>query len=175
MSVLVLAEHDNRELKPSTLNTVMAAQALGNDVTIVVTGSDCAAVGEQASTIAGVSKVFVAEDPIYANGLAENLTLLLVSLANDYSHLLAPATTSGKNIMPRLAALLDVAQISDITAIEAPDIFERPIYAGNAIASVKSIDPIKVITVRTLIYSIPSRLDLYNHKSTVYQTYAKSF
>ena len=152
MSALVLAEHDNTELKPSTLNTVTAAQALGGDVTILVAGSECAGVGEQAATIAGVSRVLVAEDPIYANALAENLALLLVGLANDYSHFLAPATTAGKNVMPRLAALLDVAQISDITAIKAPDTFERPIYAGNAIASVKSIDPIKVITVRTTAF-----------------------
>ena len=152
MNTLVLAEHDNSELKPSTLNTITAARALGGDVTVLVAGSECAGVGEQAATIVGVSKVLVAEDSIYANALAENLALLLMGLANDYSHFLAPATTSGKNIMPRFAALLDVAQISDITAIEAPDIFERPIYAGNALASVKSIDPVKVITVRTTAF-----------------------
>ncbi len=152
MSVLVLAEHDNSAIKPSTLNTVTAAQALGDNVTVLVTGYECMSVCEEAATIVGVSKVLLADDPIYANALAENLTLLLVSFAKDYTHILAPATTSGKNVMPRLAALLDVAQISDITAIEGPDTFERPIYAGNAIATVNSIDPIKVITVRTTAF-----------------------
>ena len=152
MSTLVVAEHDNTEMKPSTLNTVAAAQALGGEITILVAGYECETVGKQAAAIADVSRVLVADDPVYANALAENFALLLLGLANDFSHFLAPATTSGKNIMPRLAALLDVAQISDVTAIEAPDIFERPIYAGNAIASVKSIDPIKVITVRTTAF-----------------------
>ncbi len=148
MSVLVLAEHDNSELKPATLNTVTAAQAIG-DVTILVVGADCAAVGEQAAKVAGVAKVLVADNPLYANSLAENVAALLVGIAGDYSHMLAPATTSGKNIMPRVAALLDVAQISDITAVESADTFERPIYAGNAMATVQSSDSVKIITVRT--------------------------
>ena len=152
MSVLVLAEHDNSAIKPSTINTVTAARALGDDVTVLVAGYECMSVCEEAATIVGVSKVLLADDPIYTNALAENLTLLLVSFAKNYTHILAPATTSGKNVMPRLAALLDVAQISDITAIEGPDTFERPIYAGNAIATVNSIDPIKVITVRTTAF-----------------------
>ncbi|MBT6095627.1 MAG: electron transfer flavoprotein subunit alpha/FixB family protein [Rhodospirillaceae bacterium] len=147
MSVLVLAEHDNSELKLATLNTVTAAQAIG-DVTILVAGAGCASVGEQAAKVAGVAKVLVADSPLYANSLAENVAALIVSLAGDYSHILAPATTSGKNITPRVAALLDVAQISEITAVESADTFERPIYAGNAMATVQSTDAVKVITVR---------------------------
>ena len=148
MSVLILAEHDNSELKPATLNTVTAASQLG-DVTVLVAGSGCAAVGEQAAKVAGVAKVVVADSPLYANALAENVAALVVSMAGDYSHVLAPATTSGKNIMPRVAALLDVAQISDITGVESADTFVRPIYAGNAMATVQSTDAVKVITVRT--------------------------
>ncbi|MEK9755366.1 MAG: FAD-binding protein [Rhodospirillaceae bacterium] len=148
MSVLVLAEHDNSELKPATLNAVAAAAKLG-DVAILVAGSGCGAVAEQAAKVAGVAKVVVADAPLYANALAENVAALVVSLAGGYTHLLAPSTTSGKNIMPRVAALLDVAQISDITAVIDSDTFERPIYAGNAIATVKSSDAVKVITVRT--------------------------
>jgi electron transfer flavoprotein alpha subunit len=148
MSVLVLAEHDNSELKPATLNAVAAAAKLG-DVAILVAGSGCGAVAEQAAKVAGVAKVVVADAPLYANALAENVAALVMSLAGGYTHLLAPSTTSGKNIMPRVAALLDVAQISDITAVIDSDTFERPIYAGNAIATVKSSDAVKVITVRT--------------------------
>ncbi len=147
MSVLVIAEHDNAELKPATLNTVTAAAALG-EVTVLVAGSGCAAVAAAAAKVAGVAKVLHAEADIYAHQLAENLAPLLVRLAADYSHLLAPATTSGKNVMPRLAALLDVAQISEIVAIDDADTFVRPIYAGNALATVRSSDPVKVITVR---------------------------
>ena len=148
MSVLILAEHDNSELKPATLNTVTAASQLG-DVTVLVAGSGCAAVGEAAAKVAGVAKVLVADSPLYANALAENVAALVVSMAGGYSHVLAPATTSGKNIMPRVAALLDVAQISDITGVESADTFVRPIYAGNAMATVQSTDAVKVITVRT--------------------------
>jgi len=151
MSVLILAEHDNSELKPATLNTVTAAAQLG-DVTVLVAGSGCGAVGEQAAQVAGVAKVVVADSPLYANALAENVAALLVSMAGDYSHVLAPATTSGKNIMPRVAALLDVAQISDITGVEGADTFVRPIYAGNAMATVQSSDAVKVITVRTTAF-----------------------
>ena len=148
MSVLVLAEHDNKELKPATLNTVSAAQALG-EVTVLVAGLDCDSVGNSAAQITGISKVLVADSPEYANGLAENVANLLVNISEGYGHILAPATTSGKNIMPRVAGLLDVAQISDVTAIVDTDTFERPIYAGNAIATVQSSDSIKVLTIRT--------------------------
>jgi len=147
MSVLVLAEHDNQVLKSATLNAVTAAAELG-DVTILVAGKDCQGVAEAASKVAGVTKVLHAESDAYANHLAENFAALLVELASDYSHVLAPATTSGKNIMPRVAALLDVAQISEIISIESEDTFVRPIYAGNALATVKSSDAIKIITVR---------------------------
>ena len=151
MNVLVIAEHDNAELKPATLNTVTAAKALG-DVTVLIAGSDCAAVGEATATVAGVAKVMVADNELYANGLAENLAALIVNLSGDYGYILAPATTGGKNVMPRVAALLDVAQISDITAVESADTFVRPIYAGNAMATVQSSDAIKVITVRTTAF-----------------------
>jgi electron transfer flavoprotein alpha subunit len=151
MSVLVLAEHDNSELKPATLNAVAAAAKLG-DITLLVAGAGCAAVGEAAAKVAGVAKVLVADSPLYANSLAENVAALIVSIAQGHSHVMAPSTTSGKNIMPRVAALLDVAQISDITAVIDADTFERPIYAGNAIATVKSSDAVKVITVRTTAF-----------------------
>jgi len=151
MNILVLAEHDNAELKPATLNTVTAASELG-DVTILVAGSGCGAVGDAAAKVAGISKVLVADAEIYANGLAENVAPLLVGLAESHTYLLAPATTSGKNIMPRVAALLDVAQISEITAVESADTFVRPIYAGNALATVQSTDAVKVITVRTTAF-----------------------
>ena len=147
MSVLVLAEHDNSKLKPATLNTVNAGKVLGN-VSILVAGCKCATVGEEAAKIDGVSKVLIADSELYANNLAENVATLIVENASDFNYVLAPATTSGKNIMPRVAALLDVAQISDITGILAPDTFERPIYAGNAVATVQSSDITKVITVR---------------------------
>ena len=147
MSVLVLAEHDNKILKSATLNAVTAAAELG-DVTMLVAGKDCQGVAEAASKVAGITKVLHAESDAYADHLAENFAALLIELASDYSHVLAPATTSGKNIMPRVAALLDVAQISEISAIESADTFVRPIYAGNALATVKSSDAIKIITVR---------------------------
>ena len=147
MGVLVLAEHNNQELKSSTLNTVTAAAELG-EVTVLVAGKDCQGVAEAAAKIAKVAKVLHVDSDAYANALAENVAALLVELAGDYTHLLAPTTASGKNIMPRVAALLDVAQISDISAIESEDTFVRPIYAGNALATVKSIDAIKIITVR---------------------------
>ncbi|BBK34262.1 electron transfer flavoprotein alpha subunit apoprotein [Stella humosa] len=149
MSVLVLAEHDGSALKPATLNAVTAAVEIGGDLHILVAGQGCAAVAEAAAKVPGVAKVLVADDAAYAHPLAENLTPLLVGLAPGYSHLLAPATTNGKNVLPRVAALLDVQQISDITAVVSPDTFVRPIYAGNALATVQSKDAIKVITVRT--------------------------
>jgi len=152
MSVLVLAEHDNRALKPATLNAVTAAseiaKAVGGDVHILIAGKGCRPVAEAAAQIAGAAKVLLADDAAYEHGIAENLAPLVVALAPNYSHVLAPATTSGKNLMPRVAALLDVMQISDISAVEGPDTFVRPIYAGNALATVQSKDPIKVITVR---------------------------
>ncbi|MGP1398036.1 MAG: electron transfer flavoprotein subunit alpha/FixB family protein [Inquilinaceae bacterium] len=148
MAILIVAEHDNAALKPATLNTVAAAAKLGDDLHVLVAGQGCAAVSAEAAKIAGVTKVMVADDAALQHHLAENLTSLVVELAPSYSHVLAPATTFGKNLMPRVAALLDVQQISDISGIESADTFIRPIYAGNAIATVKSADPIKVITVR---------------------------
>jgi len=148
MSVLVLAEHDNDSVKPATLSAVTAAGQLEGDVHVLVAGHNCSAAADAAAKIAGVAKVLKADDAAYANALAENLAPLVVNLAGDYTALLAPATTSGKNVMPRVAALLDVAQISDIMKIESPDTFVRPIYAGNAMATVQSSDSVKVITVR---------------------------
>ena len=149
MAALVVAEHDNAALKPATLNAVAAAKEIaGQEVDILVAGKNSRAVAEAASAIAGARKVLLADDAAYDHGLAENLAPLLVKLASGYSHLLAPATTSGKNLMPRVAALLDVMQISDISAVVTPDTFVRPIYAGNALQTVQSNDPIKVITVR---------------------------
>ena len=152
MSVLVVAEHDNRALKPATLNAVTAAseiaKAAGGDVHVLVAGKECRPVAEAATQVAGVAKVLLADDAAYEHGIAENLAPLVVKLAANYSHVLAPATTSGKNLMPRVAALLDVMQISDISAVEGPDTFVRPIYAGNALATVQSKDKIKIITVR---------------------------
>ncbi len=147
MSVLVVADHDNTTLKPATLNTVTAATQLG-DVAILVAGEGCRAVAEEAAKVAGVSKVLVADSPLYAHPLAENLTPLVVGLAGDYTHLLAPAMTSGKNLMPRVAALLDVAMLSDISGIENENTFVRPVYAGNAMATVETSDAVKVVTVR---------------------------
>ena len=156
MSVLVLAEHDNRALKPATLNAMTAAseiaKAAGSDVHILVAGTGCRPVAEAAAQIAGAAKVLLADDAAYDHGIAENWAPLIVKLVGSssggYSHVLAPATTSGKNLMPRIAALLDVMQISDISAVETADTFVRPIYAGNALATVQSKDPIKIITVR---------------------------
>ena len=148
MSVLVIAEHDNAELKPATLNTVAAAAQLG-DVDILVAGENCNAVANTAAKIAGVGRVLKADASALKTGLAENVAPLIVQLSSGYSHILAPATTNGKNIMPRVAALLDVAQISEITSIVSADTFVRPIYAGNAMATVQSADAIKIITVRT--------------------------
>jgi electron transfer flavoprotein alpha subunit len=149
MAALVIAEHDNASLKGSTLNTVTAAVQCGGDVHILVAGQNCGAVAEAASKVAGVSKVLVADAAQFADGLAENIAEQALALASAYSHILAPATAYGKNILPRVAAKLDVAQISEITKVDSPDTFERPIYAGNAIATVQSTDAVKVITVRT--------------------------
>lgn len=149
MSILVIAEHDNTTLKAATLNTIGAAAGIGGEIHVLVAGSGCAAVATQAAEIEGVTRVKVVDAPHYADQLAENLAALVKANAEGYSHILAPATTFGKNFAPRVAALLDVAQISDIVRVEGDDTFVRPIYAGNALATVKSADPVKVITVRT--------------------------
>jgi len=149
MSILVFAEHDNSDLKADTLKTVAAAQAIGGDIHILVVGANCQTVAEQAAKVNGVNKVLVADNPVYEHQLAENVSLLVTELAGDYEHILATALTTGKNFMPRVAALLDVSQISDIIAVESADTFVRPIYAGNAIATVQSLDNKKVITVRS--------------------------
>lgn len=148
MKILVIAEHDNKNLKPATLSTITAAQNLKGEVTVLVAGSQCKIVAENAAKIAGVNKVILADSPVYENSLAENLADFIVKLSSDFTDILAPATTFGKNFMPRVAALLDVAQISDIVKIIDADTFMRPIYAGNAFATVQSKDKIKVITVR---------------------------
>ncbi len=152
MSILVIAEHDNQTLKGSTLITIAAAVAIGGDIDVLVAGHDCTAAVEACAKVAGVSRVKVADAPHYAAQGAENLAALVVAQAAGYTHVLSPATTFGKNFMPRVAALLDVAQISDIVAVQAPDTFVRPIYAGNALATVRSEDAVKVITVRTTAF-----------------------
>lgn len=148
MTVLVIAEHDHASLKPVTLNTVTAAAACGGDVHVLVAGHNAAAAAQAATQIAGVSKVLHADGPALAHGLAENLAAQVLALAAGYSHILFAATVGGKNVAPRVAARLDVAQVSEITRVVSPDTFERPIYAGNAIATVQSADAVKVITVR---------------------------
>ena len=149
MTALVIAEHDNASIRPATLNTVTAAVQCGGDVHVLVAGQGAQAAAQAASKIAGVSKVIHVEGAQFAHGLAENMAAQVLALASSYSHILFPATASGKNIAPRVAALLDVGQISDITKVDAADTFERPIYAGNAIAIVQSLDATKVITVRS--------------------------
>src|SRR5476649_2159420 len=149
MVALVIAEHDNASLKGSTLHTVTAAAQCGGDVHVLVAGSNASGAAAAAAQIAGVSKVIVADAAYFADGLAENIAEQVLALAGSYSHILAPATAYGKNILPRVAAKLDVAQISEITKVDGPDTFERPIYAGNAIATVQSSDRVKVITVRS--------------------------
>ena len=149
MSVLVLADHDGQHLKPGVTNAIAAALKIGGDVHVLVAGSGCAAAASAAAAVAGVTKVLVADAAHYASGLPENLAPLMVGIAGNYSHLLASSSAMGKNVLPRVAALLDVAQISDIVAVESADTFVRPIYAGNAFATVKSADAIKVITVRS--------------------------
>ena len=148
MRVLLIAEHDNAGLKPATLNAVTAAKAIGGELVVLVAGHNARPAAEAAAAIPGVAKVLLADDPAYANRLAENLAKLVVALAGDYTHILAAATSSGKNFMPRVSALLDSAQVSDISAVESPDTFVRTIYAGNALATVQSADKIKVVTVR---------------------------
>jgi len=147
MSILVIAEHDNNQLKPETAKVVQAASQLSGDIHVLVAGEGCKAVAEQAAALSGVSLVKCADSTHYAHQMAESVSALVVSLAADYSHILTAATTTGKNFMPRVAALLDVAQISDITGIEADNRFIRPVYAGNAIATVESEETVHVITV----------------------------
>ena len=149
MAILVIAEHDNATIRPALLNTVAAAQKIGGDIDILVAGHQCAGAAKAAAAIPGVKKVLVADAPLYAHALAESLSSLIVSIAKSYSHVLAPSTSAGKNVLPRVAALLDMAQISDIIMVESADTFVRPIYAGNALATVQSCDAIKVITVRS--------------------------
>ena len=148
MAILIIAEHNNQSLKGETHKVVQAATAIGGDITVLVAGFNCAGVAAEAAAIVGVSKVLSADNAAYEHQLAENVAALVTELGKDYSHILAAATTTGKNFLPRVAALLDVAQISDVIAIESADTFVRPIYAGNAIATVQSTDSIKVLTVR---------------------------
>ena len=152
MNILVIAEHDNNNLKPATLNTVAAANAIGGAVHILVAGNSCQSVADEAAAVDGVEKIILADDSAYENQLAESTASLIKSISADYSHILSPATTFGKNVMPRLSALLDVQQISEITEVVSVDTFKRPIYAGSCIATVKSIDAIKVITVRATAF-----------------------
>ncbi|MTI14365.1 electron transfer flavoprotein subunit alpha/FixB family protein [Sansalvadorimonas verongulae] len=148
MSILVIAEHDNASLNAVTLAVVTAAKAVGGDINVLVAGTACGSVAEEAAQVDGVSKVLVADNASFQNQLAENVSLLIAQVGKGYSHILAPATTTGKNVLPRVAALLDVDQISDIVSVESADTFKRPIYAGNAIATVQSSAAVKVITVR---------------------------
>ncbi|MBF5093912.1 electron transfer flavoprotein subunit alpha/FixB family protein [Azospirillum sp. INR13] len=152
MPILILADHDNVSLKPATAHTVTAAAKLGGDIHVLVAGRNAAPAADQAAKLAGVAKVLLADDAAYEHALAEPVAALLVSLAPGYSHVLAAATSVGKNVLPRVAALLDVAMISEITAVVSADTFERPIYAGNAIATVQSADAVKVVTVRTTAF-----------------------
>ena len=159
MSILVVAEHDNNVIKGSTLNTVTAASEIGGDVSVLVAGSESSSAAEQASKIAGISSVIHVDDPIYKNFLAEDLGNLVVSISEGFNYILAPATTFGKNFLPRVAAKLDVQQISDIISVEDADTFKRPIYAGSCIATVKSNDSVKVITVRTTAFDASPMTD----------------
>lgn len=154
MSILVIAEHDNQGLKLDTAKTIGAAIKIGGDIHLLIVGSNCAGVAKQATTLKGVTQVILADSPEFEHQLAENTAELIVDLASEYGHIVAPATTTGKNTMPRVAALLDVEQISDIISVESTDTFKRPIYAGNAIATVKSGYDTKVITVRTSAFDL---------------------
>jgi electron transfer flavoprotein alpha subunit len=156
MAILVIAEHDNSQLKPSTLNTVAAAAKLGGDIDLLLAGYGCVQAANNAAQVQGIGRVLLADDAHYEHALAEELSLLVTGLAEGYTHVLAPATTFGKNFMPRVAARLDVAQISDVVSVESTDTFVRPIYAGNAMATVQSKDPIKVVTVRTTAFDAAS-------------------
>jgi len=148
MPALVIAEHDNRHLKATTLNTITAAARAAGEVHVLVAGAGCKAVAEQAASVAGVAKVLLADAPQFADELAENIAAQVLAVARNYTHVFAPATAFGKNVLPRLAALLDCAQVSEVISVESADTYTRPIYAGNAIATVQATDPIKVVTVR---------------------------
>ena len=148
MSILIIAEHDNAELKVATLNTIAAGEQIGGDIDLLIAGNDCQSVAEEASKIPLLNKIILANNAVYQHCLAENIGLLVAELGKNYSHILTPATSNGKNFMPRVAALLDISQISDISAVIDSDTFERPIYAGNCIATVQSTDAIKAITIR---------------------------
>ena len=152
MSILVIAEHDNNNIKGSTLNTVAAASEISGEISLLVAGSNCTSVLEEAQTIDKVSKIISVDDEKYANFLAEDMSSLVIGIANNYKYIMAPATTFGKNLMPRISAKLDCQQISDIISVESDDTFKRPIYAGSCIATVKSLDEIKVITVRSTAF-----------------------
>ncbi len=152
MSILVIAEHDNASLKGATLNTVACAKAIGGDIDLLVAGAGCGDAAEAAAKVVGVARVLVADNAAYAHQLAENIALLIAEIGKNYTHILAPATTSGKNTLPRAAALLDIQAVSDIVSVESADTFKRPIYAGNVIATVQSSDAIKIITVRTTAF-----------------------
>ena len=154
MATLIIAEHDNAALKGAVLNTVTAGQKLGNEIHVLVVGFNCASVAEAASKLSGISRVLVADVECFKNGLAEDVADVAVTVAGNYSHILGPATSFGKNVMPRVAALLDVAQISDVVEVQSEDTYVRPIYAGNALATVVASDAIKVITVRTTGFDI---------------------
>ncbi len=156
MSILVIAEHDNSSLKPATLNTITAAQSIGGDIDLLIAGADCGGAANEATKVSGIGRVLVADNPAYGHRLAENIAPLIAEVGASYSHILAPATTTGKNIIPRVAALLDVQAISDISSVESADTFKRPIYAGNIIATVQSSDSIKVLTVRTTAFDAVS-------------------
>lgn len=152
MTILVIAEHDHQGLKAATLNAVAAAGKIGGEIHVLVAGSDCDGAAQEAAGLQGVARVKVADAPHYASQTAENLAALVIANATGYTHILAAASPFGKNILPRVAALLDVGQISEISAVESADTFTRPIYAGSALATVKSADPVKVITVRTTAF-----------------------
>lgn len=154
MSILIIAEHDNKNLKPATLSVVTAAAKIGGDINILIAGYQCGSIAEAAAKINGVKKVILADNAVYEHQLAENISLLVTELGKNYQYILTPATTSGKNFLPRVAALLDVTQLSDIMSVEAPDTFKRPVYAGNAIATVKTNEAIKVMTVRTTAFDV---------------------
>ncbi|MEJ2387278.1 MAG: FAD-binding protein [Chromatiaceae bacterium] len=156
MTILVIAEHDNSQLKPSTLSTVAAAAKLGGDIDLLVAGHNCGQAANGAAKVQGIGRVLLVDDAHYEHALAEELSLLVTGLAEGYTHVLAPATTFGKNFMPRVAARMDVGQVSDVVSVESADTFVRPIYAGNAMATVQSKDPIKVVTVRTTAFDAVS-------------------
>ena len=167
MAILVIAEHDGKQFKPGTANTITAAGKLGGEVTVLVAGHQCAEAGAAAAKVAGVAKVLVADAPQYEGYVAENMAVLVLSIAKNYTHIVAPATGVGKNFMPRVAAMLDVQQISDISSVVSPDTFVRPTYAGNVMITVQSSDAIKVITVRATAFDPAAQLANEGGSATV--------